>query len=453
MLTALIALSAVGAGIWLALSGGFLHRWFQPAPLLDPATPRIQGSYTLAEVHTEEDAASYAAAYVLIKIPAIPNCQRKGDQDGLTLYSLPNGPIVQATGQTSEGDVLPLPWMFAGDTSGPKYLRVDIPGGYSNACKFIDITLVTRTGAFPKWRITRLPFMRHDIPDNPAVQTAQTVNGISVTARAWRMRHEIYLQLRPILPPGSHQWEFVNQQSWGMWEKFDQPHRLYADVENAPPIEGRNGRFTGNDTVWYGGLTMRLPADYRSASRFVRLDCGLRQFETLDERVTFPNVSIRPGQMQDYYVSVPAPLTRMTLSGLAVTLPEQGTGGTTSMSGFINFALTVQPLVSPDELPRSPLVQQFHQPIAVNVQPIPSEEIGIRSVEPGDTHTYSLSLPMNPKWVSVKSAKEMLYTPRFVEPPPRKNLTVILRQRVDIQTIPLSFTVPVADTSPPDFHW
>ena len=481
LLTGLTLLAAVSAGVWLLFPGGLLHHWLQPVPLLDPATPRIQGVYTLAEVHLESDAKSRAAAYVLIKVPAFPDCSRGENKDGMTLYSLrggpmlrngtatdPNSPIIQATGQTSEGDVLPLPWMIVGDAVNPKYVRVDIPSGYSNACRFVDLTLVTRTGPFPRWRIDRLPSMKQIIPASATPQTSQTIQGIRVSARAWRMRHEIYLQLLPVLPLGSHQWELGPRQSWSEWEKGDQPAAVDKDTLNYQPIEGRGSHFTEADTRWYGSLMTILPADYHSASKFVRLDCGLIQFETLDEAVTFPDVSVQheivagasqnpqDDEYQTFYVFVPKAVTLTTPSGIAVTLPTQGkesqANGNGLMAGDINVRLSVKPSYRPEDLPSSPLVHQFGKPVTIRVDFAPADSLITWSTQPGDTQSYGLRRPMNPKWSEKLSGQKMQKVPLQIAPPNHENLTVIIHQRTEIQTIPLSFTVPVAGTPPPDFR-
>ncbi len=475
----LAILAAIGAGIWFSLPGGFLHHWFQPDPQLDPATARTQSGYTLAEAHAENDASSSAAAFVLIQVPSLPQCQRENEQDGYTLYALPGGgigpynsfttpstgPVIQVTGQTSEGDVLPLSWQIVGDARNPKFLRVDIPGGYSNACRFVDITLVTRTGAFPKWRIARLPSMRQNIPDAPKVQTAQAMQGISISARSWHSGHQVYLQVLPVLPPGSHQWEIGPRQSWSEWEKFDQQHTP-TDPLNYKPIEGRSGHFTQNDALWFGSLTTMFPGDYRSASKFVRLDCGLIQFETLDERVTFPSVSIQhdlenSGQTPDYdagqtyYLTVPRPITLTTPSGIAVTLPAQGTNTSSAdlLSGDINVRLTVKPSYPSSELPHSPLVRQFRKPVAVTIQFTPPDSSNGWMNLSDDTKNYTLLRPENPKWRFKMTRQQMQQTPLHLAPPSRRDLTIIVRQRVELQRIPLSFTVPVAETPPADIHW
>lgn len=481
VLAALVALGVIGAGVWLAFWGGSLYHWFQPSPLLDSSTPRVQGGYTLAETDVEGDASSPAAAFVLIQPPSLPDCQRENEQDGYTLYALPGGgpgpynsfstpptaPILQATAQTSEGDVLPLTWTVVGDSKNPKYLRIDIPGGYSNACRFMDITLVTRTGAFPKWRITRLPSMRRNIPASPAMQTMQTVTGIPVSVRAWQIREEVFLQLSPILLPASHQWEVASSDARPEYEKFDQGHAPDPDPVFYRPIEGRSGRFTPNDTgsgsKWFGSLITRFPADYRSSSRYVRLDCSLVQFETLEERITFPDVSIQPytyaGEVempnvdQTYYLSVLKPITLTTPSGVTVTLPVQGKSETGATNGKINVHLSVKRSYSPNELPNSPLVRQFGKPVTVGLDFTPPNNSDGWVVGPGDTNDYELRRDQNPQWSFKLPREQVQKIPLYLAPPSHRNLTVVVRQRVEIQTIPLSFTVPVADQTPLDIHW
>lgn len=465
---ALLGLLLAGTATWYVHSRGGWGNTLRLPPVLDASTPRSQNGYTVTKVQLADFRA--AAAYVTIRPPSLPKCTQdsKNEDDTYTYNPAPGSaaPIVQATGLTSSGDVTPLPWSIIGDADSPKFLRVEIPSGYSDACHFIDVSLVTTTGSFPRWRITRLPPMRQVIPDAPVITDHVTAGGITATATAWRSRHEIFCQVRPLLPPNSHQWELVTNDQWSEWEKLGQAHP--QDVYASRPIEGRSGHFSVRDLAPnYGNLTRRFPADYRSASHFVRLSYELRQFETHDEAVTFHNLAVTQdkngtfGDAKTYNLTVLHPITLTTPSGIAVTIPVQGIREHgDGMGASFNVQLTVKSTAVPAELPQSPLVRQFNKPIAISISFAPPQQVSSWSVKPGDTQTYSLELPINPvmetyqgrlRWLT--NVKNHKHIPFYADIPPHlKNLTVIVRQRVEIQTIPMTFTVPVSDTPPAGFR-
>ncbi len=457
----LLALLLAGAAAWYVTArGGWVNALHLP-PVLDASTPRSQGGYVLSDLQFPSGKTP-AAAYLLIKPPDLPEYDNMVTdlQDGTYEYRPREGsirPIVQATGQTAGGDVTPLPWTLIGDETHPHFVRVEIPGGYSNDSRFIDVTLVTSSGPFPRWRIMRLPNMRRIIPNTPQITDSMTANGVTTTARAWRSRHRIYLQTCPILPPNSHQWEIATNNLWPEWEKFDQPHG--QDPIIRMPILGRNGAFADRDIEYGGTLSNEVPADYRSASRYVRQSCTLRQFETYDESVTFHNLAVKadPSNTRDlplktYTFTIPYPLTLTTPSGIVVTLPAQRRDAGPVISERINLKLTVQQAASPSDLPHSPLVHQFGKPVTISVKFAPPYDADGYIVAPGDTRTYSLWPPQNPAWRH-RTPEDISHTPLFLDlPPVLKDFSVVIHQRVDLQAIPMTFTVPVSDTPPPDVH-
>ena len=403
--------------------------------------------------------------YLFVRPPTFPECRQAGRDDvGDYDYEPPYTtlPLAQATARTSSGDVAPLPWRIVGDADGPQYLRLEIPGGYSRDCLSLDVTLVPNSGPFPRWRITRLPVMRHIISDTPQITNRVTANGLTATTSAWRSRHEVFLQVRPNLRPKSHHWELMMNGQWSEWEKFGQLHTQIASGRQ--PIEGRDGVFTFMDKTPYGNLTAQFPGDYRSASRYVRMECGLRQFETLDETVTFHNLTVSEEKFggaseKAYRLIVPQPITLTTPSGIAVTLPAQGVH--TFMNVFaqsVNVQLTANLHFEAAELPHSPLVQQFGKPPTVSINFAPPQQLSSWSTGSGGTQTYQLRLPSNPIMNTPQGDKAWLRSLKTKNPIPTsldapshlKNLTVIVHQRVDIQTIPMTFTVPVSNTPPPD---
>ena len=292
---ALIAFLLMGAAAWYVMApGGWVNALHLP-PVLDASTPRSQNGFTLEDITTPGDDDRGDAAILLIRPSTFPHLAAQyQNSEGLFVYGSNFGsrtPQLQASAQTSNGDVTPLAWKIIGTQVEPQFYRVEIPGGYSNDCRYMNVTVVPSLGPFPRWRITRLSNMRHVISDASKITSSVTSSGIITTAGAWRGRHKIFLRVRPALPPDSHQWELATNDQWSEWEQSDRPHPQGATTRL--PILGRAGVFTEQDMAYGGGLTMSFDAPYRSASRYVRADCELHQFETYDERVTFRNVAVK----------------------------------------------------------------------------------------------------------------------------------------------------------------
>ena len=457
----LVALLLVGAAVWYVTArGGWVNALHLP-PVLDASTPRSQNGFTLEDIQTSGAEDSGDAAILLIRPPVFPKTTMYYQTfDGSYLYGSnfdSKVPPLQASVQTAAGDVTPLNWKIIGTHAEPQFYRVEVPGGYSNDCRYITVTLAPNTGPFPRWRITRLPKMRLVIPDAPAITSSLTRSGITTTAQAWRSRHWIYLQVRPILPPTSHQWELARNERWSEWEMFNQRHGRGTAI--GMPIVGRKGVFTREDVSYRGALTTDLSAPYRSASRYVRADCTLRQFETYDEQVTFHNLTVkaapsnpRDSPLKTYAFVLSRPVTLTTPSGIVVTLPAQGNDASFPMGDKISLKITIPQTATPSDLPQSPLVRQFGKQVTLSVRFAPPYHAGGYTVEGGDTRTYSMWPPDNPAWHYPQPKGAPRISP-FLEPPPvLKDFIVIIHQRVDLQTIPMTFTVPVSDTPPPGVH-
>ena len=453
-----------GAALFLVSYRGGWKSFVKIQPILDPSSPRFQSGYLLTSVTAIDDPQNMGAVSMLIVPPSFPPCSvREHASDGTVSYEVDekkNLFIVQASVHMSSGDTANVGWDIVGTDVAPKYLRLTIPGGYSNSSRFADITLVPANGPFPRWRIAHLPYMRQNISEHPTLIDHITKNGVSTTVHAYWFRHGVSLRTSPIIPAHSHQWELTTNNIVPPYDRFSLHH------DGSPmtrfPVEGREGRFTKKDLSSMGALTFDYSAPYLSANRYVRIDCDLKQFEAYDEHVTFSNIATVKdlensghrqgyGDMNTYYISVAKSITLVTPSGVAVTLPAQGKNNLFE-DDKINFSLTVKPNISPGELPESPLIKQFGKTITISVSLASPDNLAGWSMDPGNTQHYTLWPLQNPKWSGKLNLKEMRHTPLFVPPPPRRDFTVILHERVELQTIPMTFTVPVSDTLPPGFH-
>lgn len=455
----LLALLLAGAATWyVAARGGWVNALHLP-PVLDASTPRSQNGYTLTRIETA--AGTGEIAFLFVRPPAFPKIMgHYCDSDGYTVYETDFhtvGPLSQATAQTSTGDTTPLGWTIVGDASGPQFYRIAVPGGYSNDCLFLNVTLVPSIGPFPRWRITRLPNMRRAITEAPKLTDSVTKNGATVSVRAWHQWHATVLQTHVQLPPKSRQWEVATADVRSEWETYGTQHG-HQGFYVSPLF--RRGPVLMDRTV---PLLIRLPAPYRSASKFASLDYELREFETYDEPVTFHNVAVQCERESDhvsdvatYYVTLSHPLRVTTPSGIAVTLPTQGQRLNNSReAGAFNLLVSVEPKAQQPEgvlsLKASPLGHAFSKPVKISLA-LPQTYASVASLPETASQPawYALSLPRYPAWhFPPKAASPTL---NRAKPPPSTDLTIIVHQRVDLQTIPMTFTVPVADTPPPDVH-
>ena len=442
----IVAIAALaGAALFLVSYRGGRKSFVKIQPILDLSSPRFQSGYLLTSVTAIDDPQNMGAVSMLIVPPSFPPCSvRDHAPDGTVSYELDDKKhpfIVQASVHMSSGDTANVGWDVVGTDIAPKYLRLTIPGGYSNSCRFADITLVPSNGPFPRWRIAHLPYMRQNIPDHPNLVDHITKDGVSTTVHAYWFRHGVSLRTSPIIPAHSHQWELTTNNIVPPYDRFSLHH------DGSPmtrfPVEGREGRFTKKDLSSIGALAFDYSAPYLYANRYVQVDCTLNQFETIDEQVTFKNINEEKyakyndvgSGMHTYFVSVPKAITLHSPSGLSVTLPAQGENTENIEADKLNFFLTVKPNLSPNDLPHSPLVRLFDKPVTVSVRFPAPDFCGGGIIKSDDTQDYLL-------W------RQQF----FVAPLPRRDFTVILHERVELQTIPMTFMVAVSDTLPPGFH-
>ena len=493
--SAALVLVALTTAAWFVHSrGGWVNALRLP-PVLDASTPAAQSGFTLLGVQLpERRQTKYGQSFAGFKYEDIeyqnsygPEAVDRADAFGIW-FKLPDdrdrdslssasGKDLSVTARLSTGETLPLEWHLRnqgglptpGEAAQP-LVFVSLPSGYPDACRFVDFIASNKHGHSARWRITRLPRMRHAIPPSSAVTETVKRGGITLSARAWhsavgRSDGLVSYLLHPILPPDSHQWDVVTTGQEREWEPFAYDGHVEVYADEGTPILGRNGVFDTDFERWDGGGIRGLVGTdyYPRTTHFLRLACILHQFETYDEPVTFHNVAVRndgsadrPGDQRVYFLSLPRPLTVTTPSGITVTLPAQGGSfQPTPFGGALNFFVTVRPAprVEPTAypLPKSPLARRFGKPVAISFAfPPPYRLSGHSYGENGLPASYALSLPDNPAWrptaLGVPSLPFHTSLPTVL-----KDFTLIVRQRVALKTIPMTFTLPIADQPPPRF--
>ena len=162
----------------------------------------------------------------------------------------------------------------------------------------------------------------------------------------------------------------------------------------------------------------------------------LHQFDIHEERVTFKNLDLEPlpannkSQITPRYLSLKEPMTQTTPSGITITIPVQKW---TLQQALLNLngnpnALFLQIQTVPDQrevyLPASPLCQKHGKPVRIKLE-CPKPNYMVWSEADNSFKTIAVGLP------NLKTATHL------------DELTLIVRQRVDLQSIPISLSVPI----------
>jgi hypothetical protein len=494
-------LCAVAAGVfggYLLSHGGWANTFHLP-PVLDESTPRSQNGFVLLDIqlpgHRQDQ---YGQAFTGFQYGRVDD--RPGDwtaetdtADAFGLWIQPPplpkslaspsdidsqssvfGKAFSVTARLSTGDLLPLGWHLRDETNwrlpsekpAKRLLFVILPSGYSGECRSVEFTVADQSGHSAHWLFSRLPQMCHAVPPPPHSTTTVTENGVMMSAQAWhpspgQPMGEINYLLRPVLPANSHQWDVLVTEQSREWESFGDTGQVPVYAYSGTPIAGRNGVFsTGSERSW-GGIYGIAGFDfYPRTTRYLRLGCTLRQFETYTETVTFHNLAVRydedeyhAGGAKTYYLEVRQPLIAVTPSGVMVTLPVQGKQfKPTLFMGDLNFLVSTRPEI-PEKptayaLPKSPLSRTFGKPVQISLTfPPPYQASGWSYERGGTAASYALPLPINPAWHPTPAGLSKV--PLHADMPPvLKTLTLIVHQRVNLQSIPMTFTLPILDQAP-----
>ncbi len=476
---ALLALMvlAVGAGWYVTTRGGWVNALRLP-PTLDASTPRSQNGWVLETIQLpgqQQDQYSrpfngFQHENVDYDYSDDPRMTDTEDAFGLWLtpppgsvasttsidaQNTPLGKVLTVTARLSSGEVLPLDWHFRRQQqwvgpgeAGNHFLLVTLPTGYPDTCRFVDFDASDQNGHIAHWRVTRLPRMRHAIAPPVKITDTVTKNGITMSVQAWHQAYTsgpviIQTVMRPVLPGHSHQWDLVTTQREHEWEPFGYTGQQQENISAGPSIQGRNGVFDNLSEHWLNGMSVNQGNDfYPHSTHFLRVTTKLRQYETYEEPVTFHNLAVAH-ESNRYYLVLPKPQSATTPSGITVTLPAQGKPRPYSFSDGLTIIMTVRPVIKPDStaytLPSSPLTRTFGKPVQLSLDfPQPySESIGSFE-QNGQPAFHTLRLP----------TERNLPFKILPVPPVLKNFTIIVHQRVDLQTIPMTFIVPIADHAP-----
>lgn len=461
------------AAAWYAMTRGGWDNVFSLAPMVDNSTPREQSGFTLMDVQRPGHyQTKYGQPFTGFQYEGIDALARDWTADtdaedafGMwiapPLGSLPssNGSLsaFSVTARLSTGDVLPLEWRECNQdgwqpqgAAGKRLIFVSLPAGYAEPCRAADIAIADQFGHSAHWIFSRLPVMRHAVPPPAALTDTVTQQGVTLTAKAWHSPPSlpnglITFLLQPTLPPHSHQWDILTTEQSHEWEAYGDTGKPHIWATSGIPVVGPNGSQAAGYRRWFGGVVGLAGQDfYPRTTHFLRLGCELRQFETYDETVTFHNLAVQrnpnyPIPDETHFLALTKPVTQTTPSGVAVTLPAQNySSGGMADAGCLNFLVSAQPPIFAEPatalLPASPLVRAYGKPVQISI----GYGSSYLPVGMGYLNNHLLSLSVRPSLVAGTGTL----------PPVLKTLTLTIRQRVDIQAIPMTFTLPIAVAGP-----
>ena len=180
---------------------------------------------------------------------------------------------------------------------------------------------------------------------------------------------------------------------------------------------------------------------YRYRQHHALVTCRLRQYDELEEKVTFHDLTLSRGMgfigsPGFGFLMVTKPQTATTSSGIIVTLPVQNAatfmpGGVfvyNGPPGVVFARVRLSPGENRNVLPTSPLWQRHHVPVSIR--------LGVAAPVFMNSNSGSSSWPQITLTLPDPKATHL------------DSLTLIVHQRADLQSVPLAFRVPITQQAP-----
>ena len=184
--------------------------------------------------------------------------------------------------------------------------------------------------------------------------------------------------------------------------------------------------------------------DYRTRTQ-TTIRATLRQFDTYTEKVTFKDVDLAPPKpiagtkITSRVLSIPMSRSITTPSGITVMLPAQSYDAIPPVIAGNPNVLFIRIQVTPNaklvaSLPRSPLFQKHPRPVSL--------QLGIPMLAYGKQEVYYFDNATRPyEFVAIQIPN--LKTAMHLD-----QLTFWVRQRIDLQTVPVAIQVPISRPAP-----
>lgn len=184
--------------------------------------------------------------------------------------------------------------------------------------------------------------------------------------------------------------------------------------------------------------------DYRTHKQ-TTIRATLRQFDTYTEKVTFKDIDLAPpkpafgNSITSRVLLLSQKRSATTPSGITITLPAQNYDAIPNfMAGnpnalFIRIEVTPNTKLNPS-LPNSPLFRKHHRPVSLQLG------VPMRVYQRDEIYYYDDATPNYGRVaISIPDLKTTIHL---------DELTFYVRQRVDLQTVPVAIQVPISKLAP-----
>ncbi len=439
------------------------HTFAPPAGLaqVDRASPQTQNQLTLMEIdnvspdrtYTYTDAgpqdsggsSNFSATDTGLWVKLPPNYTLPPNCIGSQYTPCANS--LSITGRASTGETFPLAWNTSnsgGSQGNQTYLLASLPAGYPDTFRWVDVTVDTRQGDKGTWRVSHLPPMQHVIAPPVQAQTTFQTGSIRAIAHAYggpdpnqpSQSPGIRYDVKGTIQGASHQWEIGHMTETSEWEPPGYVPQEAGQTMGAGKVGGAVILETEDLHLFYNRGT-----PYMADTHWVRLGASLQEFETHDETVTFHNVSVFKLKIGGQYLVGAGPQAVTTPSGVTVTLDDvqhkPNFTGSWGGNGCCLHLLYPQGMVL-STLPQSPFWRKYKTLVKISAD-IPKPYIARGSSSSSNDGTYSFGV-VGP---GVDGYSISAPLPKVIA-----NFPVIIRQRVDLRSVPMTFTLPVANKPP-----
>ncbi|HEY3332873.1 MAG TPA: hypothetical protein VGK19_22765 [Capsulimonadaceae bacterium] len=297
-------------------------------------------------------------------------------------------------------------------------IAIHIPGSYPKTYRWIDVTIESSDGHKACWRISRLPRTHRSIPAKIDDATTVTVaNGVSVAATAQMYSEssswcDVTYKLSPHAGPKGETWQFTQLSGLAHteWETRDAELDLKS-INPSKDIGGLTRSFSSLKTITTGACGNFGPYPEARHASFI---ADLTRVALLEETLEFPVTKAALGESGESFIAETRSGVRVKLSLASLDPPEQrawikATPGSGSDSFFTN-APFVRPI-------KSYLVSKYGKPVQIAV--------AMPGYYPAET----------------QNLKDGTFSVSFGRQRPSANkVLVLVRQRVILERIPVSFT-------------
>jgi hypothetical protein len=311
-------------------------------------------------------------------------------------------------------------------------IAITLPTTYSGDTRTLEVAVRLRytNMVLANWTLTNLPRTRRIVAEDAVPVTEQTVQGMTARAAAHRLPDgNIQVSVTPVFLASSRLACTVQlKRKSGEWASWSAPEEKAGNLGV--------GSYRVKPHIPAPVVSEWVPAATIGNSRYVKVTAVFSPFAEQEERVTFHQIVIRRPKLGELLLSVDADQTQVTPSGMKVTLPV-----VVGQDVFPLFNPPSEPgiddLILPFRLPDprlSSLAQQYHRPATVEFA-FPQEF---------SSQSYSSVLGD----ATGKMVWYTIVTKQSIQEQTLPELPVLVRQRVDLDPITMTFVVPIQNAMP-----